>query len=294
MRRMNCQPLPFRKRGKLYSGTLGKSGAGIGESAGSWMKRWKNIWMMALLTGCGSGPVLMPKNEINEPIFHTTDFTGLQAGTGAIRSRVPDSSRYRPAIYFAPALVFDRPVSAWASYSLLPVYWNLLLTGEQYADGSTLRTGKPALALHGGVSGISYSQRSGWQTTAALSLDMKMVWNRFLFTDMGLGALVPDVATVENSMYHWAVGMGGQISERNSLKLEYGYTLFLLEPFTAYRDHEILFGHRDDRSNWSLRHSFYAGRRHVMGPEGGFLFKNSDFRTEHAWWYGIHYAYRFH
>ena len=258
------------------------------------MKQWNIGWMIALLTGCSSGLVLMPKNEINEPIFHTTDFTSLQARVGAVRSRVPDSSRYRPGIYFAPGLTFDRPVSDWASYSLLPVFWNLLLTGEQYSDESTLRIGQPAIALHGGIEGIAYSSRAGWQTSAALSLDMKMVWNRLLFSDMELRAEIPDLATVENSLYHWSIGTGGQISERNSLKLEYKYTLFLLEPYAAYRHYEIAFRHRDDGSGWSLRHSYYAGRRHVLGTEAGFLFKNDDFRTEHAFWYGIHYAYRFH
>lgn len=258
------------------------------------MKRWEHVWMIAMLTGCASGPVLMPKNEINEPIFHTTDFTGLKAGLGPVFSRVPDSSRYQDGPYVDPGVTFVRPVSHWASYSLVPVFWNLLLTGEQYADPSTLRIGKPAAALHGGISGIAYSSRSGWQVSASLSGDMKMVWNRMLFSDMALGAQVPDLGTWEYSIYHWSIGMGGQLSDRNSLKLAYKYTLFLMEPFTGYWDRQILFSHRDDQSSWSLRHSFYAGRRHVLGPEAGFMFKNADFRTEHALWYGIHYAYRFH
>lgn len=258
------------------------------------MKRWSIGWMVALLAGCSSGPVLMPKNEINEPIFHTTDFTSLQAGLGAYRSRVPDSSRYRPGMYFAPGLTFDRPVSDWASYSLLPVFWNLLLTGEQYDDESTLRIGKPAIALHGGITGLAFSSRSGWQTSAAFAMNMKMVWSRLLFSDMESGARIPDLANVENSMVYWAIGTGAQVSERNSLKLAYNYTLFLLEPYRAFRIHEIDYAHRDDQSGWSLRHSFYAGRRHVLGTEAGFMFKNADFRTEHALWYGIHYAYRFH
>lgn len=250
--------------------------------------------MTALLAGCASGPVLMPRNEINEPLFHTTDFTSLEAGPGYVVFKDFRSSLYQGAPYFDPGATFARPVSDWASYSLLPIYWNLLLTGRQYADdGTTLRMGKPAIALHGGITGVAYSSRSGWQTSAGLSLDMKMVWNRFLFTYMDLGAVMPDLGTVENSMYHWTFATGGQLSERNSLKLAYKYTLFLLEPYTAYRDREILFGHRDDQSAWSLRHSYYAGRRHVLGPEAGFLFKNADLFTEHAFWCGIHYAYRF-
>jgi hypothetical protein len=257
------------------------------------MKIWKYGMTAVLLAGCAPGPVLMPKNEINEPLFHTTVFTALEAGLGPVLSRVPYSGKYQPGVYFTPGVTFDRPVSAWAGYSLLPVFWNLLLTGEQYADASTLRTGKPAIALHGGINGLAYSQRSGWQTSAALSLDMKMVWNRLLFTDMDMGTGFPDLGAWENSMHHWAVGMGAQFTERNSLKLSYKYTLFLVEPGAEYRDREILFSDRDDQSGWFLRHSFYAGRRHVLGPEAGFLFKNADFRTEHALWYGFHYAYRF-
>jgi hypothetical protein len=40
-----------------------------------------------------------------------------------------------------PVFLLDRKVGAWASYSLWPLFWNFLLTGEQYADSSNLKAG---------------------------------------------------------------------------------------------------------------------------------------------------------
>src|SRR5690606_27970187 len=35
-----------------------------------------------LMIGCASAPKILPKNEINEPVFHQTDFLALGAGIG--------------------------------------------------------------------------------------------------------------------------------------------------------------------------------------------------------------------
>lgn len=253
----------------------------------------KPLLLAFLMAGCATAPKLLPRNEINDPVFHKTDFIALGAVGGNSWTRREGGDAFRDDIYLVPDLAFETHVNSWASYGLLPVFWNLLLTGEQYSDGAHLKIRKLNIAFHGGITGVAYSSRSGWETGALLALDGKYLITRNWFLGAELKAEWEDLAEWDSRIDRISIGVGAQVTERNSLKLTYALNRFDLPWDEAYNYRGIFHLDGDTRTKVELRHTYYAWRNHVLGPELGFAYRNTSVSKTLQIAVGAHYAYMF-
>jgi hypothetical protein len=192
-----------------------------------------------------------------------------------------------------PRFLYECNIGPWAGFTFLPVFWNFLLTGSQFSGGSDLRIGKPLLALHGGMSGFSYSQREGFLLPGLAALSGKYRFDAAWFADLDGSFQLRDVRSTANSVSGFSIGLGDQLGGRNSVRLGYSLEYFHCEPGLAYSDHELEFADGNARTKILLSHSFYASPHQVLGPEFTFAFKDSDFRNGHYLALGLHYDYRF-
>lgn len=253
----------------------------------------KSVFLAFWVVGCASVPKTLPKNEINEPVFHQTDFNSLGVAVGPTWTQREGGDTYRKGIYVLPNFIFNYKVSDWASYSLLPVFWNFRLSGEQYSDSAHLKVRKLHIALHGGISGIGYSSRDGWVSSGLVSLEGKYLINRNWFVGTTLKSGWDDLEAWDTRVDRLTLGAGTQISDRNSLKLSYSLNRFELPRNTAYNYGEIYHLDGDTRTEVGLRHTYYAWRKHVLGSDLGFAYRNYSPSKTMQLSAGVHYAFMF-
>jgi|GEM_PF-6299844 len=246
-----------------------------------------------LMIGCASAPKILPKNEINEPVFHQTDFLALGAGIGRTWSQREEGDPYKERGYVLPILNYENKVSDWAGYTLLPVFWNLRLTGEQYSDNVHLKPQKLHIAFHGGINYLGYSSRDGLVSGGLASLEGKYLINRYWFLGTVLKSGLEDLEDRSSRIDGFSAGFGAQVSERNSLKWTYSLQRFILPRNTAYDIGGIYHLDGDTRTKIDLRHTYYAWRKHVLGSEIGFAYRNYSVSTTRQFALGVHYAYMF-
>ena len=249
------------------------------------------------MLGCAGQPHIRPPNELNEPVFHATRYFSMGAAGGQTVSRNDDLRIFGPvedplwSLYFQPVFIFDIPVSRWAGYSGLPVYWNFLLTGEQYADTTHLLSGKWNIAAHGGIAGISYSQRTGWEVPANLEINFKRTIGTAFFLDGEIGAETFHIRHPERRREFTGLGFGWQATERNSFKLESHFDAYRLSPAQWIEERAMKLRGDDYLLSFSLRHSYYA-RGNSVGPEIRYGFRNGE-PKDALLEFGLAYAYRF-
>lgn len=231
---------------------------------------------------------------MHEPVFHKTPFASVGAGLGKSWSKyaLGDEPGFRlDGIYFDPIVMLEAPVSDWASYSLLPVLWNFLLTGEQYADSTSLKVGKANVAAHAGISGFSFSSREGWRFNGLLAVNGKILVSRNVFLTGSLGMDFYDLKMPRSTVNGLGLGAGVQVTERNSIHLGYDIRHFNI-PWNSESNYlGIRFREDDTRTEWTIRHAFYAGRNHVFGPELAFAYRNTDVEGNRAVKAGFRYRY---
>lgn len=248
---------------------------------------------MLHLAGCSSRPKLLPRNEINEPVFHTTHFSGLGIALGPTWVREPGSDGYRNGVYAEPGYYYERNVNRWASFVLWPGFWNLLLSGEQYADSGSLKVRKLHLSVHGGVSGLSYSQRDGWQATGLAQLTGKFLIDRSWFIQSVAGRQSYDLSDIAYGIDFFTADLGWQVSAGNSLHFAYGLSHYDIPDASVGNVGGIEYHDGDIQTRMALRHSFYAGPKHVFGPEAHVSYRNSGFIDGHALGIVVHYRFLF-
>lgn len=248
---------------------------------------------LLLLGGCSSRPKLLPENEINEPVFHTTHFMGLGASLGPVWFRGQGDDGHERATAFDPRIYLVTNVNRWASFTLWPAFWNLLLTGEQYADGGGLKVRKIHLSFHGGVSGLTYSPKDGWQFTGLAQLTGKFLLDENWFVGVETGRSLYDLGDMAHGVNQFAADLGTQLSPRNSLRFTYGMAHYDLPDDSHSNTSGIKYSDGDVRTKLALQHSFYAGRKHVFGPEASLSYRNAGFEDGHAFGFGLHYRYLF-
>lgn len=251
-----------------------------------------------LLAGCTSAPNLLPNNEINEPLFHKTHYLSLGAGQGRTWTRFDERLTWfgepisgNDGIYVDPRLMHEAKTSEWSSFTLTPAFWNFLLTGEQFSEAGSLITRKLALTLHGGVSGFFYSQADGLYFTGLLALQGKFLLSETVFLHSIMEVETPDLRKMGTTINSFSLGVGKQITERNSLRLDYGILHFNIPRYSSANHLGLLFEDNDSQTHWTLRHSFYAGRKHVFGPEATYLYKNLGVTRNRAIKLGLHYRF---
>lgn len=245
------------------------------------------------LVGCASAPKILPRNEINEPVFHQTDFFALGAGIARTWTQREGGDSYREGGYVLPMFNYQNKVSDWASYTLLPVFWNLRLTGEQYSDSEQLKQRKLHIAFHGGINNLGYSSRDGLVSGGLVSLEGKYLFNRYVFLGAVLKSGLDNLENRSSRIDGFSAGFGAQVSERNSLKWTYSLQRFILPRNTAYDIGGIYHLDGDTRTKVDLRHTYYAWRKHVLGSEIGFAYRNYSVSSTRQFALGVHYAYMF-
>lgn len=250
-------------------------------------------WAGILFQGCSSAPMALARNEINEPVFHGTHYASLGVSAGPVANLSRDAGSSRQDFYFMPRFLYEYNLGPWASFTLLPVFWNFLLTGSQFSGSSDLGAGKPLIAFHGGISGFSYSQREGFLLPGLAALSGKFRFNDSWFAVLDGSARLRDVRTTANSTYGFSMGLGEQVGGKNSVKLAYALDYFHSETGLVYEDLGLEFRDGNARTKLILDHSYYPSPHHVLGPEVVFSFKDSDFRNENYLALGLHYDYRF-
>jgi hypothetical protein len=262
---------------------------------------WLKSLPAAFLFACAPGaPKIIPQNEINEPVFHKTPYGGLGASQGKVWSSFDErrllsghAVRDMEGIYFSPRFYLDYNVNAWAGYTLLPVFWNFLLTGEQYSDSTHLALRKLNVALHAGVSGLAYSQASGWVMSGLVDFEGKYLVDGRTFLQSGIGREIYDLDDITHAINRFSAGIGEQVSERNSVILAYDIFYYDIPKRSGTNYQGIGFAAKDTRTEVTLRHTWFAGHRNSVGPEIAYFYKNLDFIRNHGVKLGLHYDYIF-
>jgi hypothetical protein len=246
-----------------------------------------------LLVGCSARGRSRPLNSIREPVFHTVEYTTVGLGFGRVLILGSNGLDSIPDIIYANRfLAWDVPVSRWAEYNLLPVHWNFLLTGEQYADSVRLLTHKLHASAYGGINGFSYSQRDDWTFPADIGMQAKILLSdeHYLVSQGGMD-FFHFLAPEENRL-HLKFGYGWQVTESNAIELDYHVSYFNLSDDSYFRDIFYYLG-GDTQTELNLHHHFHLKGRHVMGPEIGWGARNLDLGRDDYYKAGLNYRYVF-
>jgi hypothetical protein len=147
----------------------------------------KAVWVLsAILAACAPSGRILPRNESNEPVFYKTHYFSFGNAVSAARLREKGDDDSLSLRYFHPIVLGYINMGPWASFFALPVFWNFLLTGEQYADSRSLQSGKLHVALHGGLTGLGFSSRRGWMADERIGLAGKYLFGPRLFWSQAL------------------------------------------------------------------------------------------------------------
>jgi hypothetical protein len=147
--------------------------------------------------------------------------------------------------------------------------------------------------LHGGVSGLSYSQRTEWLFNGLLALDAKYRFGASWFVLLDAGAESMDLMDWENFRFGFSACLGKQINARNSVKLASGIDYFNLRSREEIDAYGLRFRDGTTRLAADLSHTFYPTPQHALGPELGFGFRDGNLSEGYYLTLGFHYGFRF-
>lgn len=247
------------------------------------MRRLTPLLPAFVLLACGPGRFLVPRNESEEPVFRQSHFASA-GGSGGFAST-------EAGYYLQPLIWCEANVSPWASFTNLPLYWNFLLSGDQY-DGETLQRDRLHLSLHGGLAGLAYSSRDGWEFPGNVILQGKYLTGSW-FLVPAVGVDLHDLREPASTAGRASLSLGYQADDRNSLRVGYGFTRYQLPGGRSLDHRGVAFRDGETRSDLQVRHSLYLAGRHVLGPEAGVSIRNRDPAENHSLSAGFHYRYVF-
>ena len=230
---------------------------------------------------------------MNEPVFFGGDHLTIGAGLGSVWADRDFGKKYEPSLYVSPAFFYEVNVTSWASYTVWPLYWKFLLTGNQYADSSSLRIGKINVAVSGGVSGIAYNQKDGLTTSFALGAELKYLFNQCLFNETSIQYDMYNTKKPAYALSNLSTSLGVQIDRSNSLTLAYDLVYYRIPENEFSNKYGLLFGDTEGGSELMISHSLYLTPKHRLGPEIGFGYRNLDFTGKNYFKAGFHYRYSF-
>lgn len=234
---------------------------------------------------------MRPVNEINQPVFYRLDYVAAEALAGAAFSRDSEEAPREPGLWFEPRVTFEKNINPRAGFSFWPLYWNFLLTGDQYDAGGNPETGKLNLAAHGGLNGIGYSSRDGWLLGAALGLRGKYLHDDRFFLRGGLLAEVADLAAPGKSLLSLESGLGCQVTPVHSLLVSHALILHKADSGRYHFRHGLRFFDGDLGNEFRLGHKAYLTPSHIVGPEIGYGFRNGEMGGAGYFLVGLKYRY---
>lgn len=244
-----------------------------------------SLILLAFLAGCTSRPRLTPQNQINEPVFYSKPYASIGIGVGEQLNFQRDfTQRYatpQKERLIDPALIWFYPVNDWAGFYLLPTYWIFLLTGDQYErmpDGEpgsgSLQQGKLHVALSGGLSGLAYSGRDGWEAQYQALLQGKYRFSERVFAQADYGKTVfGDFGTALDG---WNAGVGYQWTPGLSLFFNYNGSVLTLPKYQRAALNGMEFQDNDVLSTVGLTVPWYLAARHIVVPEIAYGHRNSS------------------
>jgi hypothetical protein len=256
------------------------------------------LFASALLTGCAR-VAMKPRNEAQTPVFFPGAYFDIGLEGGAEWHKAPpvppETGPQGPfrLRYDIPEIEGGRGFivnwNDWADSYLIPVYWMFLLTGEQY-EGENLKTGKPHLALEGGLENFQYGEEK-WTIGTGLALSGKYLFTPRTFATLRAKAEFPQ--TDEYFIASLSGQVGRQLTERLSLSVfATPSRIFLPEGYQVterganYRDGDM-------RTVAGARALFYFRSRHIFGSEAGMLFRNGEASDPHRLYASLTYRYVF-
>lgn len=256
----------------------------------AWVERF--WWILpGILIGCSSRPPMRPVNEIKEPVFHRLDYLAAGILVGGEFTRDSSDDAHEPGLLSVPRMTFVKNVSPWASFSLWPLYWNLLLTGDQYGGGGNLEAGRLHMAAHGGLNALGYGSRDGWFLGAALGLRGKYLLDDRLFLRADLLAEFADLAAPGKFRGSLVSGLGCQVSPMHSVLVSHTLTVHNADQGRYFLRHGLRHFDGDLGNEIRLGHKAYLTPSHIVGPEIGYGFRNGAIGSEGYFLVGLKYRY---
>jgi hypothetical protein len=247
------------------------------------------LWM-----GCSSTPRIRPINSINEPVFHAAGYATVGAGMGNSWTVVDESKESsQPSLFVDPIIGWECNANTWASYSIIPVHWVFLLTGEQYADTLRLLPRKLHASIHAGINGFYYSQRDGWTFPADIGIGAKYLINPAHYLESDAGFDFFHFSEWSRNLSHFQIAYGYQATPRNALEISYRQTYFMLNENDGVSSKLLEYLNDDSNTELFLNHYYSFKGRHIVGPEIGWGTKNLQFGTDYYFLAGLTYRYVF-
>jgi hypothetical protein len=251
------------------------------------------VAMAFLVVGCSNKPRVNPINEINDPVFFNDHYLSIGATVGVQGSNNEIDSIYHFGPMIEPWIAISGNVNSWASYQVWPLFWNFLLTGEQYSMGGALKTGKLHLAVFGGLNSIGYSQGDGWRFGAGTGIRAKILFSPIVFSEVTTALQLSDFRSTERGALSAELVSGIQFSPKNSLSLQLASTLYQTEDRRYFGSHGLAFYDNDVDSEIRIRFRTYITPNHVLGPEMGYGLLNLRGGQDDYYLAGITYRYVF-
>ncbi|MDB5103169.1 MAG: hypothetical protein JWP91_858 [Fibrobacteres bacterium] len=250
------------------------------------------IYLISLLAiGCTNMPRVNPTNEINQPVFFSGHYmsAGATFGVQSVNNELDSTYQIGPLI--EPLLAISGNVNSWASYLFWPLFWNFLLTGEQYSTIGVLKTGKVNLAVFGGMNSIAYSQRDEWEFGVGTGIRAKILFSNTIYSEITTALQLSDFRRLERGYLSTHLTNGFQFSPKNSVALDWTSTLYKIEERRYFGAHGLAFYNQDVNNEIRARLTTYFTANHVLGPEIGYGFLNLRGGRDDYYLIGVTYRY---
>lgn len=238
------------------------------------MKPLLSFSALLLATGCAFHSANPAPNEANEPLLHTSHYLTVGAQTRLLSGGEVDDIAWRGDL--APLGKLEVNVNRWSSFNLLPINWNILLTGEQYDDSTHLTVGKLHAIATGGLLGFAYSSADGFELPANLNLVGKMLFTPRVFAAASVGGSMADVLDPHGITWESGLKAGIQIWEPISIGAETSVLLEQLDRGWFSQRDNVLFEDGDVSFYSGLTLQAYPSPRHILELAGGYRRKNPD------------------
>jgi hypothetical protein len=246
---------------------------------------------LLVIASCTNKPKIQPVNEINEPVFFRANHLAVEATLGRQVINSDIDSTYKSSLLFEPNLLFDVNVSEWSSYTVWPLLWNFLLTGDQYSDSASLRIRKFNIAAHLGLNGLGYSQREDIYFSGGLGVRTKILLSQKMFIRTDVFFQLNDIREISRGIGTNALNFGLQINQTNSILFSHSISIYRIEDGAYYLKNGIAYFNEDINNEFRIGHKMYLGKNHVLGPEIGYGFINSKAGKDDYYLIGFKYRY---
>lgn len=244
------------------------------------------------LSGCaGTNWATLAPNTIDEPVFHRA--TNISLGASRTQWYDPASGKDSAEEAIKLNARADVPVNEWAGFSFLPVYWNFLLTGEQYQDSIHLMPEKLNIAMGGGLAGISFSSRDGWKFPIAIGAQAKYLFDRRFFAKSVISTEITDASDPENGQTWGLLGLGAQLTNQIAVVATTNLDRVFAAPNSYFNMYGVSVLDGELTSTSGLTLDWYPTPKHVLSVSVDRFFRTDTPSNSSRWLFSAQYNYVF-